>query len=87
MLSARNADYMGFTDRGRIALGQKADINIIDLDNLHLPPPRIVRDLPGGGRRLLQGANGYIATLVSGEVVIADGDVTGARPGRLLRAA
>jgi len=87
MLSARNADYMGFTDRGRIALGQKADINIIDLDNLHLPPPRIVRDLPGGGRRLLQGANGYIATLVAGEVVIANGDVTVARPGRLLRAA
>ena len=87
MLSARNADYMGFTDRGRIAVGQKADINIIDLDNLHLPPPKIVRDLPGGGRRLLQGANGYIATLVAGEVVIADGVVTDARPGRLLRAA
>jgi N-acyl-D-aspartate/D-glutamate deacylase len=87
MLSARNADYMGFTDRGRIAVGQKADINIIDLDNLHLAPPKIVRDLPGGGRRLLQGANGYIATLVAGEVVIADGVVTGARPGRLLRVA
>lgn len=87
MLSARNADYMGFTDRGRIAVGQKADINIIDLDNLQLPPPKIVRDLPGGGRRLLQGAHGYIATLVAGEVVIADGVITGARPGRLLRVA
>jgi N-acyl-D-aspartate/D-glutamate deacylase len=87
MMSARNADYMGFTDRGRIAVGQKADINIIDLEKLHLPPPKIVRDLPGGGRRLLQGAHGYIATLVAGEVVIADGVVTEARPGRLLRSA
>ena len=85
MMSARNADYMGFTDRGRIAVGQKADINIIDLDNLHLPPPKIVRDLPGGGRRLLQGAHGYIATMVSGEVVLADGVVTATRPGRLVR--
>jgi len=87
MLSARNADYMGFADRGRIAVGQKADINIIELDNLKLPPPKIVRDLPGGGRRLLQGAQGYIATLVAGEIVIADGEITGARPGRLVRAA
>jgi N-acyl-D-aspartate/D-glutamate deacylase len=87
MLSARNADYMGFTDRGRIAIGQRADINIIDLENLRLPPPVIVRDLPGGGRRLLQGAHGYIATMVAGDVVLADGVVTSARPGRLLRAA
>ena len=87
MLSARNADYMGFSDRGRIAVGQRADINIIDLQNLRLPPPAIVRDLPGGGRRLLQGAHGYIATMVAGEVVLANGVVTNARPGRLLRAA
>ena len=87
MLSARNADYMGFSDRGRLAIGQKADINIIELDNLKLPPPKIVRDLPGGGRRLLQGAQGYIATLVAGEIVIADGEITEARPGRLVRAA
>lgn len=87
MMSARNADYMGFTDRGRIAVGQRADINIIDLENLRLPPPKIVRDLPGGGRRLLQGAHGYIATLVAGEEVISNGVVTEARPGRLLRSA
>ena len=87
MLSARNADYMGFSDRGRIAVGQRADINIIDLQNLRLPPPAIVRDLPGGGRRLLQGAHGYIATMVAGEVVLANDVVTNARPGRLLRAA
>jgi N-acyl-D-aspartate/D-glutamate deacylase len=87
MLSARNADYMGFSDRGRIAVGQRADINIIDMLNLRLPPPVIVRDLPGGGRRLLQGAHGYIATMVAGEVVLANGVVTNARPGRLLRAA
>jgi len=87
MLSARNADYMGFPDRGRIAVGQRADINIIDLENLRLPPPAIVRDLPGGGRRLLQGAHGYLATMVAGDVVLADGVVTTARPGRLIRAA
>ena len=77
---------MGFSDRGRLAVGQKADINIIDFENLDLPPPTIVRDLPAGGRRLLQGARGYVATLVSGAVVLADGVVSEERPGRLLRA-
>jgi N-acyl-D-aspartate/D-glutamate deacylase len=85
MLSARNADYMGFSDRGRLAIGQRADINLIDFDNLRLPPPEIVRDLPAGGRRLLQGANGYLATMVAGNVVLEDGAITGERPGRLVR--
>jgi N-acyl-D-aspartate/D-glutamate deacylase len=86
MLSARTADHMGFADRGRLAPGPRADINIIDFDNLNLPPPQIVHDLPAGGRRLLQAAHGYIATLVAGELVLADGRVTDARPGRLIRA-
>ena len=86
MLSARNADHMGFTDRGRLAAGQRADINIIDFDRMHLSPPAIVRDLPAGGRRLLQAAQGYIATIVAGAVVLADGAVTDERPGRLIRA-
>ena len=85
MLSARNADYMGFRDRGRIAVGQRADINIIDFDNLRLPPPVIVRDLPAGGRRLLQAAQGYVATLIAGKVVLDNGVVTTERPGRLIR--
>jgi N-acyl-D-aspartate/D-glutamate deacylase len=87
MLSARNADHMNFTGRGRIKVGQRADINVIDFDNLRLPPPKIVRDLPAGGRRLLQAAHGYIATMVAGRVVLANGQVTDERPGRLVRAA
>lgn len=85
MLSARNADHMGFSDRGRLAIGQRADINLIDFDRLGLPPPSVVRDLPAGGRRLLQGAAGYLATMVNGHVVQEAGRITGARPGRLLR--
>ena len=87
MLSARNADYMNFADRGRIRVGQRADINVIDFENLRLPPPEIVWDLPAGGRRLLQSARGYIATLVAGRIVLDDGRITDERPGRLVRAA
>lgn len=86
MLTARNADHMGFNDRGRLAEGMRADINIIDFDNLRLPPPRITYDLPAGGRRLLQDAEGYIATLVAGQIVRDSGSTTNARPGRLIRA-
>ncbi|MDH4254843.1 MAG: amidohydrolase family protein [Gammaproteobacteria bacterium] len=86
MLSAQNADHMGFSDRGRLAVGQRADINLVDFERLRLPPPRVVRDLPAGGRRLLQGAEGYLATLVAGQVVQMNGRLTEARPGRLVRA-
>ena len=82
MLTQRNALHMGLTDRGLIAVGMKADINIIDFQNLTLPMPEIVRDLPMGGRRMLQKATGYVATLVSGEAVIENGNITTARPGR-----
>ncbi|MBT8077879.1 MAG: amidohydrolase family protein [Gammaproteobacteria bacterium] len=85
MLSANNADHMGFSDRGRIGVGQRADINVIDFDKLGLRPPEIRHDLPGGGRRLVQEARGYVATLVKGEVVCANGNVSEARPGRLIR--
>jgi N-acyl-D-aspartate/D-glutamate deacylase len=63
----------------------KADINMIDHAELYLSPPRIVHDLPAGGRRLMQTARGYVATIVSGEVVIDHDHPTGALPGRLLR--
>jgi N-acyl-D-aspartate/D-glutamate deacylase len=86
MLSARNADHMGFVDRGRIKIGQRADINLIDFDNLQLRPPAIVRDLPAGGRRLVQPATGYIATLVAGRNVCSMSAVTDERPGHLIRA-
>jgi N-acyl-D-aspartate/D-glutamate deacylase len=82
ILTQRNAQHMGLTDRGVIAVGMKADINIVDMNRLALPMPEIVRDLPMGGRRMIQKSAGYIATLVSGEPVIENGHITDARPGR-----
>ena len=86
MLTSKGADYLGLTDRGRLVVGQKADINIIDYDKLALGVPEMVADLPAGGQRLLQPVNGYKATFVSGQQVIANDEVTTARPGRLVRA-
>ncbi|MHA6289570.1 N-acyl-D-amino-acid deacylase family protein [Maricaulis sp. CAU 1757] len=85
MLTGRQADYMGMRDRGYLREGLRADINIIDMDRLQSEPPHMQRDLPAGGQRLLQGARGYVATLVKGEVVMREGQLTGARPGRLYR--
>jgi N-acyl-D-aspartate/D-glutamate deacylase len=85
--AAGTAAVVGLTDRGTIEVGKKADLNVIDLDNLRLHPPRSVDDLPAGGRRVLQDATGYVATVVSGEITRRDGVDTGARPGRLVRAA
>jgi N-acyl-D-amino-acid deacylase len=81
------ARTVGLGDRGRIQVGFKADLNVIDLDRLKVSAPRPVNNLPGGGRRLEQKADGYVATIVSGEVTYRDGDFTGARPGRLVRGA
>ncbi len=72
-------------DRGVIAVGLRADVNVIDYDRLALHAPEVVHDLPAGGRRLLQRADGYVATVVGGEVTYRDGEPTGALPGRLLR--
>lgn len=84
-LTSRPAETVGFTDRGRIATGLKADLNIIDLDALELHVPTINYDLPAGGKRMNQLADGYVATLVSGEVTYWQGEQTGALPGRLVR--
>ncbi|MEM7255351.1 MAG: amidohydrolase family protein, partial [Pseudomonadota bacterium] len=84
-LTSANAEALGLHDRGRIAPGLKADINIIDYDRLRLGVPEIHYDLPAGGKRLLQSATGYVATVVSGDVVWREGEPTGALPGRLLR--
>lgn len=86
MLSADIADYLGLSDRGRIKPGLKADLNIIDHARLRLHAPRLVKDLPAGGQRLLQDAEGFKATIVAGEVVVRDDELTEARPGRLVRA-
>ncbi len=79
------ARAVGLTDRGVLAPGMKADINVIDFDALALERPTMVSDLPAGGRRLLQGARGYAATIVGGQVTYRDGEATGALPGRLVR--
>ncbi len=85
MLTADGADYLGLKDRGRIEVGKKADINVIDYDALSLGVPKMVQDLPAGGQRLLQPVSGYRATFVSGEQVIENDQVLAARPGRLVR--
>lgn len=81
------AQVIGLEDRGLIAPGMKADINLIDHANLAITPPTIVHDLPTGGRRLMQTAKGYVATLVSGQVVMESDQPTGVLPGKLLRGA
>ena len=84
-LTSQPADLYGLADRGRLAPGLRADLNVIDHHALHLHSPRSVDDLPAGGTRLLQDATGYRATVVAGQVTRRDGADTGARPGRLLR--
>lgn len=79
------AQLYGMSDRGVIGVGKKADLNVIDLDALTLHAPRMAYDLPAGGKRLVQGASGYDATIVSGTVTRRHGVDTGARPGRLVR--
>jgi N-acyl-D-aspartate/D-glutamate deacylase len=79
------AALFGMTDRGTLEQGQRADINVIDHDRLELRTPELVHDLPAGGRRLIQRADGYVATIVAGQVTRREGADTGARPGRLVR--
>lgn len=85
-LSGEPAAVFGLGDRGRLAPGLRADVNVIDPAGLGLLPPRVARDLPAGARRLVQGARGYVATFVAGVQTRANGADTGARPGRLARA-
>ena len=87
MHTLETARCVGLEDRGTLQPGMKADINIIDFDALELLAPRLVYDLPAGGRRIFQAARGYRYTIVSGEVVMQDGEATEARPGRLIRGA
>jgi len=86
-LTQRTARQVGWLDRGVVAPGFRGDVNIIDLDRLAARRPHIVRDLPAGGRRLLQAADGYVRTIKAGVTTFVDGEHTGARPGRLVRGA
>jgi N-acyl-D-aspartate/D-glutamate deacylase len=87
MQTRDTAQAVGLFDRGLIAPGYRADLNVIDYDALSLEAPQVAYDLPSGGRRLIQRANGYVATIVAGQVTYRDGEPTGALPGRLLRGA
>ncbi len=86
MQTSRTAAVYGFDDRGTIETGKQADVNVIDFDALRLHAPEMVFDLPAGGRRLVQRVDGYRFTVCRGEVTFVDGQPTGARPGRLVRA-
>lgn len=85
--TARTADLFGFADRGRLEAGMVADVNVIDLDGLRLGEVVMARDLPASGKRLIQKAEGYLATVKSGTVVRELDQATGERPGRLIRGA
>jgi N-acyl-D-aspartate/D-glutamate deacylase len=86
-MTSDNADLYGLRDRGRIAAGYRADINVIDFERLRLELPEMVYDLPAGGRRVMQRAAGYEAVIVNGEITIRNDAATGALPGRLIRGA
>jgi N-acyl-D-aspartate/D-glutamate deacylase len=81
----QTAELYGLLDRGLVAPGQRADLNLIDYDALGFDVPRMVFDLPAGGRRLVQRGRGYVATFVAGVQTVADDEFTGALPGRLVR--
>jgi len=86
-LTSETADFYGFHDRGRLQPGKKADVNVIDFDGLHLYSPKMIFDLPAGGRRLVQQVDGYDMTICSGTPIFEKGEETGARPGKLVRSA
>jgi N-acyl-D-aspartate/D-glutamate deacylase len=84
-LTSDTADLFGITDRGRLAVGAFADVNVIDFEGLHLPIPEYVNDFPNGAGRYVQGSSGYDYTLVNGHVFMDHGEHTGVLAGRMLR--
>ena len=81
----KTAEFYGMNDRGVIAPGMRADLNIIDFENLHIHGPEMVNDLPAKGKRLIQQIDGYRYTVKSGVITYEDGKPTGALPGQLVR--
>ena len=86
-LTSATAAVVGLNDRGILKPGYKGDLNVIDYDNMRLHAPHVVSDLPAGGRRFMQKADGYIATVLNGQVTYRGGEATKALPGRLIRGA
>jgi N-acyl-D-aspartate/D-glutamate deacylase len=86
MITSDHAAFMGLNDRGRIGVGMAADLNVIDWRTLQLKRPRMAYDLPAGGKRLVQEARGYVATIVAGQTILENDTPTGVLPGKLLRA-
>ena len=84
--TSETADFFGLNDRGRLAPGMRADVNVIDFDGLQVRKPEIVHDMPANGRRFIQRVNGYQATVCAGTPIFERGEHTGALPGRLVRA-
>jgi N-acyl-D-amino-acid deacylase len=84
--TSETADFFGFADRGRLAPGLRADVNLIDFDGLQVQKPELVHDMPAGGRRFVQRVSGYEATFVAGAPIFERGEHTGVLPGRLVRA-
>ena len=87
MMTSDTAGLVGLGDRGVLAPGKLADVNIIDFEGLRLPRPEMVHDLPGDARRFVQGASGYVATVKRGQVILRDGVDQAQRPGQLVRGA
>jgi N-acyl-D-aspartate/D-glutamate deacylase len=84
--TSETADFFGLADRGRLAPGLRADVNLIDYERLQVQKPELVHDMPAGGRRFVQKVHGYEATFVAGTPIFERGEHTGAMPGRLVRA-
>jgi len=84
-LTSDTADLFGFTDRGRLQAGGYADVNVIDFDNLSLPQPEYVNDLPNDAGRYVQRASGYDYTIVNGDVFMDHGEHVGTLSGRVVR--
>jgi N-acyl-D-aspartate/D-glutamate deacylase len=84
--TSETAEFFGLTDRGRLASGLRADVNLIDFEHLRLHRPQLVHDMPADGRRFIQRVDGYEATLVAGTPIFERGEHTGALPGKLVRA-